>query len=97
LCPQAEHEARQTARAHQKTPAWQARYAKRAEIEGTLAHAIRAFELRETRYIGLAKTHLQHLLTAAIINIVRLIDWLQDPRRSTTHPSRFGALALAAT
>jgi transposase len=97
LRPQAEHDALQTARAHQKTPEWQARYAKRAGIEGTLSQGIRTFELRETRYIGLAKTHLQHLLTAAAINIVRLMDWLQDPRRSTTRPSRFGALALAAT
>lgn len=96
LRPQAEHEALQAARAEQKTAEWQARYAQRAGIEGTLSQGVRAFELRETRYIGLAKTRLQHVFMAAAINIVRLMDWLGDSRRTLTHPSRFGALAPVA-
>jgi transposase len=96
LRPQVEHEALQAARAEQKTADWQARYAQRAGIEGTLSQGVRAFELRETRYIGLAKTRLQHVFTAAAINIVRLMDWLGDSHRTITHPSRFGALAPVA-
>ncbi len=42
----------------------------------TLSQGVRAYELREIRYIGLAKTHLQHIMTAAAINIVRIVAWL---------------------
>ncbi len=32
--------------------------------------------MRRSRYIGLAKTHLQHLGIAAVINLVRAAIWL---------------------
>jgi transposase len=41
-------------------------------VEGTISQAVRAFGLRRTRYIGLAKTHLQHVLTAIAFNLARL-------------------------
>ena len=68
--PQAEHEAIQTMRRNQLTEEWKTRYNLRAGIEGRLSQDIRVFGMRRTRYIGLAKTHLQHLLTAAAMNIV---------------------------
>jgi transposase len=54
---------------------------------------VRAYGLRQARYRGLAKTHLQHVATAAAINIVRLADWLNGVPRATTRCSRFAALA----
>jgi transposase len=49
--------------------------------------------LRRTRYIGLAKTHLQHVITAAAINLKRIGDWLNDVPHATTRTSTFAALA----
>lgn len=40
--------------------------------------------MRRTRYRGLAKTHLQHVGTAAAINVQRILDWLWEIPRSTT-------------
>jgi transposase len=92
LRPQAEHEALQAGRQVQRTEDWQSRYNARAGIEGTLSQGIRVFGMRQTRYIGLAKTHLQHLLTAAAMNIVRLTNWLDGLPHAKTRTSRFAAL-----
>jgi transposase len=43
-------------------------YRQRAGVEGTLSQAVRVSGLRQARYHGLAKTHLQHLATAAALN-----------------------------
>jgi len=95
LRPQAEHIALQTARQWQKTEAFKEEYAKRAGIEATISQATRAFELRQTRYIGLAKTHLQHLLMAIAINLVRFDRWHTATPRAKTRTSRFSAFAPA--
>ncbi len=87
------HQAIQTIRQQQTTPEWQARYMQRAGVEGTLSQGVRAYGLRETRYFGLAKTHLQHILMAAGINIVRVVAWLQGIPRAKTRVSHFAALA----
>ena len=92
LYPQKQHEALQHARQEQTTKEWQQKYDKRAGIEGTISQAVRGFGLRDCRYIGLVKTHLQHILTAAAINIARLDDWLTGKKRSHTRVSRFAAL-----
>ncbi|WP_204137732.1 IS1182 family transposase [Halomicronema sp. CCY15110] len=92
LRPQAEHEAIQAVRRAQLTEEWKSRYNVRAGIEGTLSQGIRVFGMRRTRYIGLAKTHLQHLLTAAAMNVVRLANWLAGVPRAKTRTSRFAAL-----
>jgi hypothetical protein len=42
---------------------------------------------------GLAKTHLQHLASAAAINLTRHLAWLAGPSRSHTRCSAFAALA----
>jgi transposase len=96
LHPRAEHQALVAARERQRTPAFAAQYAARAGVEGTLSQGIRACGLRRSRYVGLAKTHLQHLLTAVAIHLVRLVAWLTDTPRSRTRRSRFAALAAAA-
>jgi transposase len=92
LQPRAEHTAIQALRQRQRTPAFAARYAARAGIEGTLSQGVRAFGLRRARYRGLRKTHLQHVATAAAINISRLTDWLNGVPTSRTRTSHFAAL-----
>jgi transposase len=92
LYPQKQHEVLQHARQEQTTDEWRLKYAKRAGVEGTISQAVRGFGLRECRYIGLAKTHLQHVLTAAAINLVRLDDWFTGKKRAPTRVSRFAAL-----
>jgi len=93
LKPQGAHQARQALRQHQHTAAWNATYAKRAGVEGTLSQDVRTFGLRHCRDVGLAKTRLQHLATAAAINIARLAAWLDGRPHSQTRTSRFAALA----
>ena len=88
-------EALQGARRHQKTEAFRARYATRAGIEGTHAQAINRCGLRRCRYIGLAKTRLQHVLTAAAINLVRVAEWCAGTPIAETRCSRFALLRAA--
>jgi transposase len=93
LLPQAQYAAIQRARERQASEEGKRQYTQRAGIEGTLSQGVRAFGLRKTRYRGEAKTHLQHIATAAAINIDRLINWLDDIPRAQTRTSRFAALA----
>lgn len=90
---QEEHEAIQRARRRQTTDAFISIYARRAGIEGTVSQGVRAFGLRQARYRGLAKVHLQDVATAAAINLTRLDDWLNDIPLAPTRCSRFAALA----
>lgn len=94
--PQAEQDARQAARRRQATPDFQALYASRAGIEGTLSQAVRQAGLRRSRYLGLPKTHLQHLLTATATNLLRVAAWLLGRPRARTRTSAFAHLAPAA-
>ena len=93
LQPRAEHEALKAARERLTTKEGRRCYARRAGIEGTLSQGVRAFGLRRSRYRDLARTHLQHVATAAAINLVRLGDWFRAAPRAATRPSRFAALA----
>lgn len=77
------------AREREHSVNYQTMYNRRAGIEGTLSQGVRAFGLRRSRYIGLAKTHLQHVLTATAINLCRLDDWLNERPRTTTRHSTF--------
>jgi len=93
LPPHAQYEALQTARAWYTSDEGQQRYKRRAGVEGTLSQGVRAFGLRRTRYRGLDKTHLQHVATAAAINVDRIVAWLEERPRAKTRTSRFAALA----
>ena len=75
--PQAHHEAMQAARQRQETPEFKEKYALRSGVESSLSQGIRRFDLRQSRYRGLVRTHLQHLLTATAMNLVRVIAWLK--------------------
>ena len=90
-----QYEALQVARQRQMTKEFRQQYAPRAGIESTHAQAIRRCGLRQARYMGLAKTHFQHLATAAALNLVRLGEWLTGTPRAKTRCSPFGALKVA--
>ncbi len=62
-------------------------------MEATLSQGVRAFDLRQARYRGLAKTGLQHIATAAAINLDRIAAWLAGRPLAPTRTSRFAALA----
>jgi transposase len=94
--PQAQHEAIQAARQCQETAAFKAHYAQRAGIEGTHSPGIRRCGLRRTRYMELAKTRLQHLITAVALNVVRLGEWWLGTPPAKTRCSAFAALGMVA-
>jgi transposase len=75
--PQAHHEAIQGARRRQATRDFNVQYALRAGVESSLSQGTRRFALRRSRYLGLARTHLQQLLNATAMNVVRVIAWLR--------------------
>src|SRR5215218_7000302 len=87
--PRAEYEALNAARARMHDPAWKQRYRVRAGIEGTLSQAVRAFGMRRSRYVGLAKTGLQQVCTAAAMNASRVVRWLGGVPRARTRVTRF--------
>jgi transposase len=89
------YEALQEARKRQTTEEFRQQYAPRAGIESTHAQGIRRCGLRQARYVGLAKTHFQHLATAAALNFVRLGEWLTGTPRAKTRCSPFAALKAA--
>lgn len=87
-----QHEALRAARQRQATPAFRERYAPRAGIEATHAQAVRRCGLRFSRYLGLAKTYLQHVATAVAVNLVRLSAWWAGRAKAPTRRSHFAAL-----
>ena len=93
LPPRAEHAALRAARERLGTKEGRRRYARRAGVEGTISQGVRAFWLRRSRYRGLARTHLQHVATAAALNLERLAAWFRVIPRAATRTSRFAALA----
>jgi transposase len=94
--PQPLYEALQEARARQKTDEFKARYAARAGIEGTMSQGVGLGDLRRTRYQGLAKTRLLHLLIATALNVLRVSAWLAERPRAHARRSAFARLAPVA-
>jgi len=90
-------EAQAANREQEKTRSFQADYARRAGIEGTMAQAVR-HGARRARYRGLSKTSLEHAFMATALNLIRLhAYWTGTPlnRGSMTHLARL-ELHLAA-
>jgi transposase len=90
------HEALQQARARQRDAAFWEKYRSRSGIEGTISQGVRAFGMRRSRYRGMEKTHMQHLVTATVINLVRALAWLDGEPLAKTRTSKFAALAFVA-
>jgi transposase len=96
LLPQDQQEALEDRRREQLTDQWQQRYNIRAGVEGTISQAVRRTRIRRTRYTGLPKTHLGHVLAATAINIIRLDAWLNGTPLGGTRTSHLAQLELAA-
>jgi len=90
------HQALQDVRARQKKAEFWEKYRSRSGIEGTISQGVRAFGLRRSRYRGMEKTHLQHLVSATVINLVRTLAWLDGEPLAKTRTSKFAVLALVA-
>lgn len=97
LLPQAEYEALQEARRFQQTEEFKQLYKKRAGVEGTISQTVRVAGLRQARYRGIEKLRVQHLLTAAAINVVRLFAFFQGRTPEPTRTSHFAALMALAS
>ena len=95
LRPQPQHEVLLEARKRQLTREFWEDYHTRAGVEGTISQGIRGFGLRRSRYVGTAKTHLQHVITAVAMNVVRLLAWFAGVPKAQTRLSPFARLAPA--
>jgi transposase len=91
------YRALQAAREREGTAAYARLYDARAGIEGTHSQAVRRCGVRTCRYVGETKTHLQHVLTAAAINLVRVGEYLMGREPAQTRATRFAQLATAAS
>jgi transposase len=90
-------QAQATARTAEKTIPFQADYARRAGVEGTM-HQAASHGARRARYRGLPKTRLDHVYMACALNLLRLeAYWAGTPldRQRTSHLARL-QLDLAA-
>jgi transposase len=94
--PQPPYQALQTARQREATEAFQAEYARRAAIEGTISRETRSMRLRRTRYIGLRRVHLGHILAAVGLNVLRLGEWFLETARANTRLTPFARLMAHA-
>ena len=93
LLPRPQHDALAAARAQEATDEGRRLYAQRQGAEGTISQAVRTFGLRQARYRGLAKTGLQHIATAAAVNLDRMAAWFAGRPLAPTRTSRFAELA----
>jgi transposase len=94
--PHEQYEALKAALERQSTATFAQEYARRAGLEGTLSYGVRTCGLRCSRSIGLARTHVQHVLTAAVMNLTRVARWLADEPRARTRRSPLQRLQQAA-
>jgi transposase len=85
-------QALQATRQREATDRFQAEYARRAGIAGTISRRIRSQRLRRTRYIGLARVHLGHILTAIGLNVLRFGEWFLETSRAKTRLTPFARL-----
>jgi IS5 family transposase len=91
--PCRQQQAQQRLPAEQATGDWRQRYGLRCGVESLISQASRLCDLHQARYRGLAKTHLQHVLTALAINLVRVDAWLTGVATTGSWTSRLARLA----
>ena len=93
--PRQVHEAQLAARAAQDTRDFQARYALRAGVEGTIRQGVAVTGMRHARHRGLAKTRLEHANAATALNLIRLHAWWNGHPLDRTRTSHLARLELA--
>jgi len=92
--PRDVYEAQFAARATQATAAFQARYALRAGVEGTIRQGVAVTGMRHARYRGLARTRLEHTNAAVALNLIRLHAWWNGHPLDRTRTSHLARLEL---
>ncbi|MFC9331312.1 IS1182 family transposase [Kitasatospora sp. NPDC057015] len=90
-------EAQRHIRAEQATDAWRTQYATRSGVEGTMAQASRRCDVHRARYRDQDKVHLQHVLTAIALNLVRVDAWLIGAPLGGSWTSRLTTLRQSLT
>ncbi|MCX5529705.1 IS1182 family transposase [Streptomyces sp. NBC_00006] len=96
LHPREEHELLQQQRAEQATSGWRQRYGRRAGVEGAIHQAVHTIGIRTSRYRGLARTSLAHILSAAALDLHRIDAHLTGHPLAASRHSHFAGLRLAA-
>ncbi len=96
LHPREQEQALRAARLREHTDDFKLAYAQRAGVEGTHSQGVRICGLRRSRYIGQPKTHLQHILSAVAINLIRIKAWLDGTPLAPTRQSSFARLMAQA-
>ena len=95
LQPRPYLEALQELRQYQKTQAFKALYDARSGVECLFSQGSRRCDVQQARYRGQRKTHVQQLLSATAINLLRWDAWKQERPIAPTRHSRFSALLAA--
>jgi hypothetical protein len=80
----------------QDTKSWQATYALRAGVEGTIHQAVAVCDIRHARYRGLHKAHLQQVFTAVALNLIRLHAYWNNHPMDHTRTSHLTRLELTS-
>jgi len=93
--PRDVHQAQLAARVAWGTEDFQARYALRAGVEGTIRQGVAVTGMRRARYRGLARTRLEHTSAAAALNLIRLHAWWNGHPLDRTRASHLARLELA--
>ncbi|MEL3947152.1 transposase [Streptomyces sp. LNU-CPARS28] len=83
------------ARLQQDDEQWRARYGTRAGIEGAIHQAVAVTGMRRARYLGLQKTHLEHVFSAVALNLIRLDAWWNGHPLDRTRVSHLARLDLS--
>jgi hypothetical protein len=85
----------QAARQRQETEEFKAQYALRGGVESSISQGVRRFDLRRSRYLGLARTQLQQTINATAMNLIRLADWFRQGKvdQRKRRPGHFARLA----
>ncbi|WP_191971631.1 transposase [Streptomyces luteolifulvus] len=83
------------ARLQQGDEQWRAKYGTRAGIEGTIHQAVAVTGMRRARYLGLQKTHLEHVFSAVALNLIRLDAWWNGHPLDRTRVSHLARLDLS--
>ncbi|WP_219464490.1 IS1182 family transposase [Nonomuraea rhizosphaerae] len=92
LRPREIQQALDEARAEQSTKQWQDKYRLRAGAESTIKQAVAVTGIRHTRYRGLPKVHLDHVLSAVALNLIRLDAWWNGKPLDQTRTSHLARL-----
>lgn len=86
------HQAQLAARAAENTKNFQARYALRAGVEGTIHQGVAVTGMRHARYRGLGKTRTEHTYAAVALNLIRLDAWWNGHPLDRTRTSHLACL-----